>query len=405
MDTPMSGISCRLRPHLLLVYAVFFATFTAFCGGVEKAAYTGCEAVFEHKCQCHMQLYTNSQYVVTNCTMSEFNNTSILASISPDTEVVIFKGNHFARLPNMLFGPETNIGDLVEIDLSSNRIQHLRNNTFDDRVTTVTKLVLNDNQWVVDMKINAFHAFKVLKELHLAGAFDKEQSTTDILGSLDHQFLLATKHAAALQDLEIIHLENNMFEHFNDDSLLCRLPAIAELYLGNNRITHFTISKRCARTLRVLDLNGNMIKRLDNDVMYELNMLPQLTLDLNDNTFFCDCLLKNTTRWLKEKHENLFDARYKCDDGHPPRLKGRNVMDVQDKDLLCAPLPFLEDEYPRAGLIILGVVLMIAAGIIAGLLYLNRMKVRQCLQSSTQPILRKFEYSSIGRREEGEVDV
>ena len=130
---------------------------------------------------------------MTNCTNTGFTDPAVLEYIPTETEVLIFQGNQFKRLPWNLFGIWDNRTQLEVIDLTNNQIQEIQGKSF-HKVNNVKRLILNHNDmYIVSdmMHPRVFSNFENLEELHLTNAFTEQIDSKWYLTDLKNIFLIS----------------------------------------------------------------------------------------------------------------------------------------------------------------------------------------------------------------------
>lgn len=92
--------------------------------------------------------------------------------------------------------------------------------------------------------------------------------------------------------------------------MFCALPALTDLYLGDNQLQEINFSLKCLKQLRYLDLEYNKIKRLTDRTLEKFDEVfahsSDKTINLKGNPFRCDCELRNLFNWLKTTKTSLF---------------------------------------------------------------------------------------------------
>jgi netrin-G1 ligand len=85
------------------------------------------------------------------------------------------------------------------------------------------------------------------------------------------------------------------------------------------------------KPIEVINLSGNRFEKLKKETFLPLKNLK--SLELFDNPWRCDCLLKDLRRWLLETR--LYAPPTAC--AAPERLHGRTWDTVSDEDFACRP--------------------------------------------------------------------
>ncbi|GFS62365.1 uncharacterized protein TNIN_278711 [Trichonephila inaurata madagascariensis] len=356
----------------------------------------GCPSEFQHLCQCGFVPYGHSKKLtyVTNCTNAGFDNAIMLRSLPPMTQVLIFVGNEIRDLPLNVFGQEIVYDKLHTIDFSNNHIQTIKGRTFHN-VANVTQLILNDNDLYIiskDHHPRMFSNFVNLRELHLRNAFTEKIKAGDYLNNLAEIF-----ENSSLNHLRVLNMENNEISGIYNGEF-CSLPALEELYLGDNHLKDIPMNFSCLKYLKMLDVGNNFIPYLTDQTIKSLELTEHLTLNLTSNPFKCDCRMTPTYQWMKSTLLNLVNREhFYCYDGFPPNI-GKTVLSVHPSDLQCVP-NLIKIEYHSSASIVLTVGLIGLVIVVSVLLYKNRVTVGNYMHRVFQPIRSKFHYVSLERRE------
>lgn len=358
---------------------------------------TGCPAVFDKRCRCGKQFYPywnanrNDTYVV-NCTDSGFTETKMLEMLPLETQVLLFNGNNINLLDWNLFGMWDDHKYLEVVDLTNNNISEILGKAF-HKVAQVKRLVLNHN----NLKISGEqHHRRILtnlfslEELHLTDAFAGIVDSKWFLDDLKDVFL-----ASNMTKLYKLHLEQNKIWTIGED-LFCSLPALTDIYLGDNQLVDVDFGFECVQNLRYLDLSYNKIKRLDAISLKKIDTYfgekdgKYRKINLNQNPFVCDCYLRTFYDWLSRTKAVHDMTNLRCFNGLPDSNAGLKILDVKVLD--CPDLPKADPSssagsaFTHALLIILILVAITATTII---LVVNREKVR----TNMKPILDNFQRS------------
>ncbi|GBN29931.1 hypothetical protein AVEN_249888-1 [Araneus ventricosus] len=362
---------------------------------------TECPSEFQGMCKCgYVSIaHGRKQTYVVNCTNEGFDNTIMLRSLPPETEVLIFVGNEIKDLPLNVFGQETIYDKLHTIDFSNNHIQTIKGRTFHN-VANVTKLILNDNDLYIvskDHHPRMFSNFVNLRELHLRNAFTEKIKAGDYLNNLAEIF-----ENSSLNHLRVLNMENNEISGIYHGEF-CSLPALEELYLGDNHLKDIPMNFSCLKYLKMLDVGNNFIPYLSDQTIKSLENTKHLKLNLTANPFRCDCRMTNTYHWMKSTPLNLVNKEhFYCFEGFPPNV-GKTVLSIHPNDFQCVPT-LIQIEYHSSASIILTVGLLCLVVLLGVLIYKNRVTVGTYMHRAFQPIRSKFHYVSLERRD-GTMDV
>ncbi|XP_067084602.1 leucine-rich repeat transmembrane neuronal protein 4 [Osmerus mordax] len=250
---------------------------------------------------------------------------------------------------------------LKELILSSNKIAHLYNNTF-NAVPNLRNLDLSYNQLQI-LEPGHFYGLRKLQNLHLRSNGLKRIPVRTFLECRSLEFLdlgynrirtLTRTTFLGLFKLKELHLEHNQFSRINF-SLFPRLTNLRALYLQWNRIR--TINQGLPwiwLTLQKLDLSGNEIQILDPGVFQCMPNLQTLNLESNKlnnvsqetvaawvsittinmagNSWDCSYSICPLVAWLKTFRDPK-DISMIC--SSPKSVQGDKVMDIVKNYSIC----------------------------------------------------------------------
>lgn len=379
----------------LLKVPIIVLLLLLWCTSLVKSS-TECGAMFKGKCSCGMTMYYDRMQYVVNCTNAGFPNTTVLETMPPEVEVVIFTGNYLETLPWNIFGTIKDYPKLRFIDMSNNHIREIRGKTY-HRVAQVEYLILNHNNLSISSSEDLLHPrifsnFINLKSLHLTNAF------ADFTSSSLSQDLHTIFVNSNLTKLTKLHLEQNEITRFKDRNVFCDLPQLSELYMGENSLSEINFNLRCLHHLRFLDLERNrfeMVKQRDLD---ELNFLENgakrtqnLIVDFADNPFSCDCSVFNFVKWLRETRIEVRNKEhlkcYRNEDSTEP------IMTLPFHSCVVRTQHHNTDTGHTVTLVFLLVVLIfIMLGLIGALLYVNKDRIKYFV---SPVVSRKVHYTTI----------
>nr|XP_053648363.1 trophoblast glycoprotein-like [Cherax quadricarinatus] len=305
------------------------------CHAVHNA--NPCPASFGGLCSCGMGYspydgFKEKKYTV-NCTNTGFTNTSMLRDLPEKTEVLIFTGNSVPVLPFNVLNNTTQFDYLETIDMSNNHIRFIQGKTF-HKVYNVKNLILDHNDLAITDKLERpriFSNFENLERLHLTNAFSDKINASEYLLSLEDIF-----YESDLIYLKILHLEQNEIWSIGGNSkVFCQLQELEQVLLGDNRLIDFDFRIDCLHSLIYIDLERNMISRLSDQAMADLDDFmkskPRLEIKLDDNPFVCDCRSKNFINWLNTTSVKVKNwENYKCVDGYPKSNIGKRLIEVHE---------------------------------------------------------------------------
>ena len=250
---------------------------------------------------------------------------------------------------------------LKELILSSNKIAHLYNNTF-NAVPNLRNLDLSYNQLQI-LEPGHFSGLRKLQNLHLRSNGLKRIPVRTFVECRSLEFLdlgynrlrtLTRTTFLGLFKLKELHLEHNQFSRINF-SLFPRLTNLRALYLQWNRIR--TINQGLPwiwLTLQKLDLSGNEIQILDPGVFQCMPNLQTLNLESNKlnnvsqetvaawvsittinmagNSWDCSYTICPLVAWLKTFRDPK-DISMTC--SSPKSVQGDKVMDIVKNYSMC----------------------------------------------------------------------
>lgn len=358
-----------------------------------------CPVEFEDVCECGYVRYgpENKLTYVTKCSNTGFDNALMLRKLPPETEVLIFVGNEVKDLPVNIFDQDIVYDKLHTIDMSNNHIQTIKGKTFHN-VANVTKLILNDNDLYIvfkDLRPRMFSNFINLEELHLRNAFTEKVKARDYLTNLAQIF-----KNSSLNHLKILNMESNEISNIQPDEF-CSLPALQELYLGNNHLKDIPLNFSCIKHLRILDTGNNLIPHLSDASLQNLEHVKNnshLMVNLTANPFRCDCSMVKTYKWIMTTNITLVNREnFQCLDGFHLNI-GKTVASVKLNELQCIPMlkEFNYHYSPSLMTLTVGMILVLI-GVIT-IIYKNRTAVGTSWRRIIYPIRSKFHYVSLDNR-------
>ncbi|KAF2356399.1 Leucine-rich repeat [Trinorchestia longiramus] len=376
----------------------------------ENSNKTGCPSAFGDRCKCGMGRYPNSPHLpnaptryIVNCTNTGFNNASMLEDLPALTEVLIFTGNRIGPLPKNVFGREKDYDDLTVVDMSNNGITFIPGKAF-HKVASVRTLILNHNDIEISERERPrmFYGFESLENLHLTNAFTESVNSSFYLLSLEDIF-----YESDLRLLVKLHLEQNeIYTIGKNTSIFCQLPALTQLYLGDNRLSDLDFRLDCVPDLTYIDLQRNNINRLSSEAISSIDRfskISNLTIELRKNPFICDCLLRAFVAWLKKTKVVLRDYDdYRCAEGIPESLVGKSLIGLQESELQC-PILMEEMTSSTSTVATLAFILAFVMAILFAIAYYQRKKLTGKVLPYWQYVTRKIGYSGLANEEASKV--
>jgi hypothetical protein len=362
-----------------------------------------CGAKFKNKCWCGKGDTVEGVRYIVNCTNSGFRDTSMLESLPPQTEMLIWTGNYVPELPWNVFGAINDLVNLTVVDMSNNHIREIRGKSY-HHVPNVKRLILNHNNLSIsgddDDDVNHHHPrvfsnFINLMELHLTNAF--ADNTSMALSEDLHDIFMNSN----LTKLTKLHLEQNEIRKFKDKRVFCDLPSLKDLHLGDNLLEELNFNVVCLKHLRFLDLERNKFTQMK---LKDLNMLDvvtksqgrntELIIDLTYNQLACDCTVNNIQDWLKNTQvkirnlDNLF-----C------YTKGRQIQPLLSAKFSKCRVQSRNSTTTKGHTVTL-VFLFVAfctvlLSLVSVLVYINRNRIKKIVNPVMTNVSRKVQYTTI----------
>ncbi|KAE8603099.1 hypothetical protein XENTR_v10014215 [Xenopus tropicalis] len=310
----------------------------------------------------------------TSCVCSEASRTVkcekkdlnvVPQNIPPYVQNLTITGNNISTL-NRAFRQEQPLSELSNLDLSDNHLQELGSNVF-SYLPSLTYLDLSNN----DLGIISNLSFQVdgsgsipLKELKISNSFKNEFLISMLAKSFD---------IGAPRKLEKLELSGNDIL-FLPKGMFSPLPNLRHINLSNNSLTSFSadIFKDLSH-LETLDLSNNALKRLRNATSFDLISQKNLLINLNDNSWECDCMIEEFSRWLKDTKLVKESSSLVC--AFPENMKDRAIVELNISELKC-PEPD-DNTSLQTSYVFLGIVLALIGVIFLLVLYLNRKGIKK----------------------------
>ncbi|XP_013385970.1 leucine-rich repeat-containing protein 15 [Lingula anatina] len=221
---------------------------------------------------------------VINC---RYYKLTALPEITPSNvtfyELTLAHNNIHLLTPGMFQGLS-----IQRLDLSSNPIEYLDNNTFIGLESSLTELILEVREGTqVHINMEAITSLTKLEYLYLKGF------TMPVLpDALFHE--LTNLRQLYLESCAVRQISSNTFSVINN--------TLEELHLINNNITEVpTSGLSLLKNLKILDLSGNIIRSINTDSFQGLTAL--VDLDLSHNAL--QILHLNAFRGLEVNLEKL----------------------------------------------------------------------------------------------------
>ncbi|CAJ0935773.1 unnamed protein product, partial [Ranitomeya imitator] len=205
-------------------------------------------------------------------------------------EKLLLDGNLLEELPNkMLFG----LNKIKQLKMNANKLKMLPDEITDG--INVIELDLSQNE-LTDIPATAFNNFRSLKKLVLS---------SNQITMLNKEIFLD------LGRLTELNMEHNYLSSLQDD-VFSSLPVLKTLRLNNNK---FTI----------------MPKPID-------SVLKLTTIYLRNNSWNCDCNLKDFHNWINDNKQKVKDIKdILCES--PDNFKGSVIISLKFDELICLTTP------------------------------------------------------------------
>ncbi|KAM4772358.1 trophoblast glycoprotein [Rhinophrynus dorsalis] len=275
-------------------------------------------------------------------------------------------GNNISSLQEGAFTQLQPLTDLSSLSLSGNHLQELGNNVF-SHLPNLRQLDLSNN--VLEMVSNlsflgSGNGSNPLLELNLSNSF-RNESLIAMLGSA-----LKIGTLSNLRKLELVG--NDMM--FLPVSMFNSLPSLQYLDLSNNSLTSLSAGILTNLSqLQTLDLSHNSLKRLRNTTIFDLPSQKGLLINLDDNSWVCDCLIEDFAIWLKETKIVKGASNLLC--STPENLKDTPIVKLKISDLECTHIH--DNTSLQTSYVFLGIVLALIGVIFLLVLYLNRKGIKK----------------------------
>lgn len=369
--------------RIFLIISIIVIVITA-----DNNEVTRCRPKILRDCLCGYQEYDYVRQYVVNCTNTGFNNNTLpLENLPPETEVLIFSGNHIEQLPWNVFGTLGELEKLRIIDLSNNKIRDIPGKAL-HHVKNVELLILNHNELSIaddSHHPRVFSNFINLLELHLTNAFD--DNTDEALSNDLHDIFVNSN----LTKLKKLHLEQNEIRSFADHKVFCDLPKLMDLHLGDNELESINFNISCLKHLRFLDLERNHFRTFHKNDFVLLDRIVDrprsepLVIDIGKNPLQCS-ETENLVDWI---HKTKVIVRNKesltchvSDDTNPIYLLAR---------ILKMPSKVSESTSP----ILTGVLGLLVLTLVSALIFTYWNKISNRSRPLFNAVSKKVHYTTI----------
>ncbi|CAD7090420.1 unnamed protein product [Hermetia illucens] len=294
-------------------------------------------------------LANQSMLVKVNISASIVSVPGSIFAGSENIELISFADNRLESLPNEIFSNQIH---LIDLDLSGNSLTKLHDDVFNSTVSLKT-LCLSFNK----LEIITRHIFRNLRKLQEIDLSNNNLYSIDLhafqgtpelrifmapnnnLSSLSSGFEENEKSPfEVLTKLEELDLQNNQITHISSN-WMHSLPNLKKLNLSYNRVTKLGSQHFQFATNMSVDLMYNAIKMIDFDNGENTDL--NISVELGGNPLTCNCSLLPFVQYLnRSNHHSLVkqpQISAKCVE--PEELKGRGIMSLNNKQLLCKHHP------------------------------------------------------------------
>ncbi|XP_063299098.1 trophoblast glycoprotein isoform X1 [Pelobates fuscus] len=248
-------------------------------------------------------------------------------------------GNHFRELSNNVF---SNLLSLRNLDLSHNMLERMSNFSF---------------QW-------GEHRSNPLQELNLSNSFSNETLISQFQASMQN---------GALNNLRKLDLSgNNIF--YMPEGTFSSLPSLKHLDLSNNSLVSLQpgIFTNLSQ-LQTLDLSNNALKCLKNSTLFDLPNQPGLLINLNNNSWVCDCQIEDFARWLNKT--TIVEGAPSLLCSFPDKMRDTPIVELKFAEVECVSVD--DNNSLQTSYVFLGIVLALIGVIFLLVLYLNRKGIKK----------------------------
>ncbi|KAM8952431.1 trophoblast glycoprotein [Pelodytes ibericus] len=286
-------------------------------------------------------------------------------NIPPYVRNLFITGNRIHSLTKGAFLQPQRLLDLTNLSLSGNHLEELGDNVF-SYLPSLRHLDLSNN---VLESISNFsfqgseNRSSPLQELNLSNSFNNE-SLIFQLGTTIQRGALINLRKLDLSGNNMIYLPVGTFSS---------MPNLKHLDLSNNSLVGLKagIFTNLSQ-LETLDLSNNALKCLKNTTLFDLPNQLGLLINLNDNSWVCDCQIEEFASWLKET--TLVEGASSLLCAYPDKLRDMPIVALKISDLECT---YDIDNSLQTSYVFLGIVLALIGVIFLLVLYLNRKGIKK----------------------------
>lgn len=347
------------------------------------------EALIEH-CTSHGKIDDYCQGHFNSCICTdlcvECHNEEILKGditklfpyIKDDVVNITITGCMLTELPKNTFGSCLHDGSLVlkslkRVDFSNNSITQIHGKSF-HCMSNLERLILQDNEWEVDMhptQTGYFTSLPNLKHLDLNNTFDEVWN-----GSVHITKLARVFNETNMDKLETLKLGYNEFFSFSISAAnsFCQLRSLKMLDLSHNNLDYPSLPNKpdCMEMLETLDLSYNKMPVLPYEFMDKLEKLKNLkSVKLDNNPYQCDCGLIETWTWLNTTKCPVNKGDMICAAGYHSSYIGKPIHGLLLSDLMCTEFEPPSNSAVKA---VTGIIFAIIGITLVAFLIVNRVR-------------------------------
>lgn len=369
-----------------------------------------CPLQMRSACRCGKAVYNDvnvdKTVFVVNCSyvnLSNVNltkvgdNVSFLHYLPQETEVLLLNNNNLTVLPSDFLVKPENYKNLKAIDLSSNNLITIHNETFKN-LTQLRILNLNDNQIQLtgdNYYSKLFLGLDSLENLQLKNSFGEKHLDLNFMEVLDNVL-----KDSKLVNLKVLNLAENHIRIFNSPFIFCSLPALEKLYLSHNLLSdQIELSLNCTPKLFILDLSNNYITKVTNQTIenYDESKLT-FHLNLTNNPWNCDCQLIAFVNWTQITKVWIVGLnQLQCESG-PGTNVGKYIQNLTLNDLPCKDTSMEEQAYHQHLVITYSIIISLIASLLillTAVLLVSRKSLAYYWQEISNSIAKKRDYAPL----------
>ncbi|XP_061479198.1 trophoblast glycoprotein [Rhineura floridana] len=273
-------------------------------------------------------------------------------------------GNRIHNISSASF-PSESLLELSNLNLSGSHLKWVEAGAFAG-LPSLKQLDLSDNVLLGLSPTALGNTSSPLEELNLHNSLSNNSYVTTVAQLLQQGTLLNLKRLD-LSENNLLDLPVGMFTV---------LPRLQHLDLHNNSLVDLhdvAFGNLCQ--LQSFNLSDNSLKRLRNSTLLQLRSLPLLTsLNLNHNTWVCDCGIEDLVGWLKES--NQVEAKGALNCSYPKEMENSSLVNIDVSDLNCPEWTDNQTQL-QTSYVFLGIVLALIGAIFLLVLYLNRKGIKK----------------------------